>query len=83
MISCLEKRILPIDGWLSQGHMAITCRIVPGDQSPDAADADSLYDRELTGWLLSNGHIPAGRWVNEAAYAESVTHASQKFRVKT
>jgi len=51
--------------------MAIACTVVREDESTTSLDVDSLSvrgaQREITGWLISQGYVPAGRWTQEFA----------------
>jgi hypothetical protein len=46
--------------------MEITCTVVREDESTYEIDVDSLSmrgaQREITGWLISDGYEPVGRW---------------------
>lgn len=52
--------------WLSQANMQITCMVVREDETTDSLDVESLSmrgaQREITGYLISGGYKPAGRW---------------------
>ena len=56
----------PIEVWLSQPNIEITCRIVFEDETSVEGPAGSLSmrgaQREVTSWLLGEGYEPAGRW---------------------
>jgi hypothetical protein len=60
----------PIEVWLTQQNMTVTCQIVHEDESIEALDVDSLSmrgaQREITGWLIDQGYKPDGRWITEA-----------------
>ena len=59
----------PIEVWLTQANMQITCRIIREDESVDYLDVDSLSmrgaQREITGHLIAQGYAPVGRWEAE------------------
>jgi hypothetical protein len=50
--------------------MTVTCQVVHEDESTEALDVDSLSmrgaQREITGYLISQGYKPDGRWATEA-----------------
>jgi hypothetical protein len=56
----------PIEVWLSKNNLEVTCRMVREDETTATLDVDSLSmrgaQREITGWLISQGYTPAGRW---------------------
>jgi hypothetical protein len=66
MATKLENNTGPIEVWLSQPHMKITCRVVFEDESTNQLDVESLSmrgaQREMTGWLIDRGYEPVGRW---------------------
>jgi hypothetical protein len=59
----------PIEVWLSQKNMAVTCRVVFEDESVGHLEVDSLSlrgaEREMTGFFLAEGLKPVGRWQTE------------------
>src|SRR5579864_1269006 len=59
----------PIEVWLSQVNLQVTCMIVAEDESTRAFHIDSLSmrgaQREITGYLIRQGFQPAGRWEDE------------------
>ncbi len=59
----------PIEVWLTQANMQITCRIIHEDESVDHLNIDSLLmrgaQREVTGYLITQDYIPVGRWEAE------------------
>jgi hypothetical protein len=65
----LAENTQPIEVWLSQTNMQITCRIVYEDETTAETGADSLSmrgaQREITSWLIERGYEPAGRWATE------------------
>ena len=68
----LENNRSPIEVWLSQDNLEMTCRIVFNDESTEELDVQSLSmrgaQREMTGWLISQGYEPVGRWSREDKY---------------
>jgi hypothetical protein len=64
-----QEKASPIEVWLTQQNMTVTCRVVHEDESTEQWDIDSLSmrgaQREITGWLLNQGYKPDGRWVTE------------------
>jgi hypothetical protein len=64
----------PIEVWLSQPNIEITCRIVREDETAAYPDVDSLSlrgaQREITAWLIGLGYAPVGRWETEGRYDE-------------
>jgi hypothetical protein len=60
----------PIEVWLSQPNMEVTCMVVKEDESTEQVDITSLSmrgaQREITGWLLEQGYTAVGRWREEA-----------------
>jgi hypothetical protein len=70
MSNFADEKPTPVEVWLSQKNMTITCRVVREDESVDELDIDSLSmrgaEREITGWLIEQGYKPDGRWQIEA-----------------
>jgi hypothetical protein len=60
----------PIEVWLSQANMEITCTVVLEDESTSTLDVNSLSmrgaQREITGYLVAQGYSPVDRWEVEA-----------------
>jgi len=56
----------PVEVWLRQGNMEISCMVVREDESTTGLEVESLSmrgaQRELTGYLIDQGYTPAGRW---------------------
>lgn len=56
----------PIEVWLRQVNMEVACTVVNEDESTARYDVDSLSlrgaQREMTGYLISQGYEPVGRW---------------------
>jgi len=65
-MTTFEKNTGPVEVWLTQGNMAVSCRVVYEDETTELLDVDSLSmrgaQREMTGWFLRNGYVAAGRW---------------------
>jgi hypothetical protein len=61
----IEKRS-PIEVWLSQRNMEVSCTVVHEDESTGHLTVDSLSMRgamrEMTGHFISQGYQPVGRW---------------------
>lgn len=59
----------PIEVWLSQKNLQVTCRVVYEDESTTDLSVDSLSirgaEREMTGYFISVGYKPVGRWQTE------------------
>jgi hypothetical protein len=66
----IQEKSSPIEVWLSQSNMTVTCRVVHEDESTEHLDIDSLSmrgaQREITGLLINLGYKPDGRWTTEA-----------------
>jgi hypothetical protein len=60
----------PIDVWLSQGKMGITCTVVLEDERTSTLDVNSRSipgaEREITGYLIAHGYTPMGNWEVQA-----------------
>jgi len=60
----------PIEVWLSQANMEITCTVVLENESTSTLEVNSLSmrgaQREITGYLIAHGYTPVGRWEVEA-----------------
>ena len=71
----------PIEVWLSQANMTVTCTVVREDESTEQLAVDSLSmrgaQREITGYLIGLGYSPVGRW--EAAEPET-PEVSRQFK---
>ena len=69
-------KVGPLEVWLSQENMQVTCRIVREDESTTSWRIDSLTirgaEREVTGDLISRGYRPAGRWETEGGGEDGV-----------
>jgi hypothetical protein len=73
----------PVEVWLTQGNIAIDCRIVFEDESATEPAINSLSmrgaQREMTAWLIQQGYEPAGRWEAEVQ-GEEGTETVRRFR---
>lgn len=60
----------PIEVWLRQDNMQVSCMIVREDETTSEYEVNSMSmrgaQRELTGWLIRDGYEPVGRWQDEA-----------------
>jgi hypothetical protein len=76
----------PIEVWLRQRRMQITCQIVHEDESvDDSLGVDSLSmrgaQREVTGRLIKDGYEPTGRWDGDSDPENgTTTECSRWFR---
>jgi hypothetical protein len=56
----------PIEVWLTNRNIEVTCMIVCEDETTDHLDVDSLSmrgaQREITGYFIGRGYSPVGRW---------------------
>ncbi len=69
---------------LSRKNIEITGTLVFEDESASYPDITSLSvrgaQRELTGWLVSCGYIPAGRWSEENHDDDGFSEWTRAFR---
>lgn len=74
----------PVEVWLTQGNMAVTCLVVHEDETTTDWPLDTLSMRgamrELTGYMLAKGYEPAGRWTTEREDVGHVAEASRRFK---
>lgn len=65
----IASKLGPIEVWLSQPNMTITCKVVYENESTTDYDVESLSmrgaQREMTGFFLQQGYKAAGRWEYE------------------
>ena len=58
----------PVEVWLTQRNLEVTCRVVNEDESVEGLTVDSLSmrgaQREITGWFIDQGYRPVGRWTS-------------------
>lgn len=77
------KSTKPIEVWLHQSNMEVTCTVVREDESTTWLPIDSLSfrgaEREITGWLISHGWKPVGRWETEQSNGDGPIEASRRF----
>ena len=68
-MTTVQEKAGPIEVWLTQQNMTVTCRVAHEDESTEELRIDSLSmrgaQREITGWLIKQGYKPDGRWVTE------------------
>jgi len=59
----------PIEVWLRQRNIQVTCTVVREDETTYELDVDSLSmrgaQREITGWFLNEGYVAVGRWESD------------------
>jgi hypothetical protein len=71
----------PIEVCLNQPHFTVTCRVVHEDETTQTLDVESLSlrgaEREMTGWFMSMGYKPVGRW---KAVEGSATEVARRFK---
>jgi hypothetical protein len=72
----------PIEVWLRQDNMQINCMVVHEDETTHSLEIDSLSmrgaQREITGWLISDGYEPVGRW--QVEHDDSAMQAAETVR---
>lgn len=81
----------PIEVWLrmQDNDMEIACTLVREDESTEQLDVEAMSmrgaQRELTGWVISQGYEPAGRWRVEAVSETDgkTLESMRQFRAKT
>ena len=75
-MTTVETKNKPIEVWLSQPHLEITCRIVLHDGTAIGVgvDSPSLHNaqREMTIWLTGQGYEPAGQWSAKNGHADPI-----------
>ena len=80
-MTTLENNTKPIEVWLSQPNMEITCRVIFEDETGTELPVDSLSmrgaQREMTSWLIGQGYEPVGRW---SAEDENGAETMRQFR---
>ena len=81
-----QDRSGPIEVWLRQAPgIGIECTVVRADESTDPYDVNALSmrgaEREMTGYFISEGYAPMGRW--ETTYDEgSAEEVKRTFKPK-
>jgi hypothetical protein len=78
-VTTLQDNAQPIEVWLSQPNIQVTCRIVFSDETAIEMQVTSLSmrgaQREVTSWLIAQGYEPAGRWsAEDKAARETMRH---------
>lgn len=81
----LLARRQPIEVWLTQANLQVTCRVISEDETATEYVVDSLSmrgaQREMTSFFIGRGYKPAGRWEAEAVDDEGTTLESvRRFR---
>jgi hypothetical protein len=80
MMDINGTRPTPIEIWLRQDNMAISCMEVHEDETTYHIDIKSLSmrgaQREISGYLIQQGYEPVGRW-----QVEHEDETSRKFRL--
>ena len=58
--------LTPIEAWLTQHNLAVSCRVVHDDETTEELSVESLTmrgaQREMTGYFIKQGYRPVGRW---------------------
>lgn len=84
MANTTDTKLTPIEVWLSQRNMAVTCRVVHEDETTVELEVVSLSvrgaQREITGYLIDQGYAPVGRWESFSPDEESPIETVRKFR---
>ncbi len=76
----------PIEVWLTQKNIGVTCLVANEDETTYQLDVDSLSmrgaQREITGYLIGQDYAPVGRWqiCSEDEDDETVRETVRKFR---
>lgn len=81
-----DRKPSPIEVWLRQTNLEVTCSVVEEDESTYELEVNSLSVRgamrEMTGSLLSEGYKPVGRWDVTAEDGEGgAAEAVRKFKI--
>lgn len=81
----LEEEAGPIEVWLRQQNILISCMIVYEDETTTEYDVDSLSmrgaQREVTGWLIREGYTPDGRWSIETPGQYEPLETWRRFKI--
>jgi hypothetical protein len=81
----------PIEVWLTQKNIEVTCMIVHEDETTTSIDVESLSmrgaQREITGWLIADGYTPVGRWETQETNpgnfgAVEVAETMRRFKIE-
>ncbi len=74
----------PIEVWLREASIGITCTVVHADESTEALEVDSMSmrgaEREMTGYFIKQGYAPAGRWETTAAGQGAPLEVTRTFK---
>jgi hypothetical protein len=66
MTNTKDAKAGPVEVWLSQVNIEVTCMIVREDESTTNLDIGALSmrgaQREITGYLVSRGYAGVDRW---------------------
>jgi hypothetical protein len=69
-VTAAPEKPSPIEVWLRQRNLTVSCKVVYGGESTEELEIDSLSmrgaQREISGLLISQGYKPDGRWAAEA-----------------
>lgn len=76
----------PIEVWLRQDNMEINCMVVHEDETTDdKVFIDSLSmrgaQREITGYYLSEGYVPVGRWESTVESRDGEFETVRRFKL--
>jgi hypothetical protein len=84
MASSIQEHSTPIEVWLTQTNMAVTCLVVHEDESTEPLGIDAVTmrgaQREITGYLIAQGYEPAGRWQWETDSEDGPEEAVRRFK---
>jgi hypothetical protein len=65
-MTAAREKPSPIEVWLRQRNLSVSCKVVHADESTEELEIDSLSmrgaQREITGSLIKQGYKPDGRW---------------------
>jgi len=74
----------PIEVWLSQANIEVTCMIVNEDETTKTLQVDTLSmrgaQREITGYLIGQGYKPDGRWETVQMDSGDARETMRRFR---
>jgi hypothetical protein len=84
MANTTNTKRTPIEVWLRQANIAVTCTVACEDETTYTLDVDSMSlrgaQREITGYLISDGYAPVGRWEWTAEGSEDWVECTRTFR---
>jgi hypothetical protein len=73
----------PIEVWLSQKNMQVSCTAVHEDEHTETLEVEALSirgaQREMTGWFIAQGYKPVGRWSTEQEDGGEAIEVSRRF----